>query len=287
MALRSLRSGATAMTEASFLQFITDLLSVSGIFDVLGGQFKVTNGTGLSVNIAVGRAYLLASSGNGYPVINDATISNQSINSNGSGNPRITSVVLYQDLAASPNSDASNVAKIMMVDGTPAGSPTAPSLSSIQSAVGAGNPFTILDDVRVNSGATAPTSHDYSRVQQVGFRSEIFNQEQWVTPTVNVGGTTTLDLSKGKKFQINMGAGNTTLALLNVPLNCKTIQVRITQDGSGGRTVVWFTSGSWANGVTPTLTTTGGKSDDFGIQFLSVTNDSTNTWEGTIINQNV
>src|SRR5258708_23412622 len=109
MALRSIKSGATAITEAGVLQFITDLLKGSVVFDVTAGQFKVTPGSGLSVNIATGRAYLLApSGGNGYPVINDATISNQAITANGSGNPRITAVVVYKNLATSANSDDTN-----------------------------------------------------------------------------------------------------------------------------------------------------------------------------------
>lgn len=287
MALRSIKSGSTALTEASVLQFITDLLALSGIFDVKAGQFLVTNGTGLAVNIAVGRAYLLASGGNGYPIINDAIISNLAINTNSSGNPRITSIVLYQNLATSPNADDTNTVSVITVDGTAAPSPSVPSLATIQSAVGASNPFTILDDVTINSGATTPTSHDYTRVQQVGFRTDIFNQDQWVTPVVNVGGTTTLDLSKGKKFQINMGAGNTTFTLLNVPLNCKSILVRITQDGVGSRTVTWFSGLAWSYGNTITLTTTANKSDEVVINFLTVTSDSINTSEASITQQDI
>ncbi len=275
------------MTEASLLQFVTDLLKVSGVFDITGTQFKVTAGSGLAVNIATGRAYLLAASGgNGYPIINDVAISNLAITSNGSGNPRISSIVLYQDLSGSPNSDDTNTVHVISVDGTPAASPSAPSSSTIQSAVGAGNPYIVLANVTVNSGATTPTAIADARTQ-VAFRSDVLNQDAWVTPTVNVGGTTTLDLSLGKKFQINMGAGNTTFALLNVPLNCKSILVRITQDGAGGRTVTWFSGILWPNGVVPTLSASASKSDSFGINFLSVTNDTTNTSEGTVINQNV
>ena len=287
MSLLTIRTGGTSMGEGQLLQFLTDLLNVSGIFDVKAGHFAVTNGSGLSVNIAAGRAYLKASGGNGYPVQNTASITNQSISANASGNPRITSVVLYVDLGASADSTASNVAKIMMVDGTPASSPAAPSLSAIQSAVGSGNPFCILDDVRVNSGASAPTSHDFSRAQQVGFRSEIFNQEQWVTYNPGAGTTLTLDLSLGKKFQVNLPNGAVTLALVNVPLNCKTIEIRFTQPSSGVGTITWFGGVVWANAIVPTLTATVNKSDNFAIQFLSVTNDSTNSSEGSIINQNV
>ncbi len=287
MALRSIKTAATAITEAGVLQFITDLLKASGVFDVLAGQFLVTAGSGLSVNIATGRAYLLAASGgNGYPVINDAAITNKALTSNSTGNPRIASIVLYKDLTISANSDDTNTTFVLEVLGTAAASPVPPSGSTIQSAVGAGNPYTILSNVLVNSGATTPTSITDVR-QQVAFRNDIFNQEKWQVYNPTAGGTATLDLAQGKKFQINMPAGNVTLALLNVPLTGKTIQIRITQDGVGGRTITWFAGISWPNGVVPTLTTGASKTDDFAITFLTVTNDSTNTSEGTTINQNV
>jgi len=287
MALRGLRSGGTAHTEASVLAFITDLLKASGVFDKLAGQFNVTAGSGLSVNIAAGRAYLLASGGNGYPAINDATISNQAISSNSSGNPRITAVVLYKDLGASPNSDDSNTTKLMMVDGTPAASPSAPSDATIQAAVGSGNPFIRLANVTVNSGATSPTAIDTTVCPQVAFRSDIINQDAWVSYSPAAGTTLTLDLSKGKKFQINLPNGNVTLALLNVPKNCKSIILRFTQPSSGTGTVTWWSGITWPNNISIVLTNTVNKSDEVAINFLSVTNDSTNTSEAIITGQNM
>lgn len=285
MALRTIRSGASAIPEADVLQFITDLLAKSGVFDNTGTQFQVTgSGTGLSVNVAAGRAYLLASGGNGYPVINDASVS-VSINSNASGNPRITSIVLYADLSASPNADASNVAKIIAVDGTPAPSPSAPSASTIQTAVGSSNPYIVLDNVTVNSGASVINTSNCLDVRpQVRFRSDILNADQWVTYTST--GAVTLDLSLGKKFIINLQA-NTTISLLNVPLNCKSIVVRLVQDATGGRTVSWWTGLSFSNNVAPALTPTPNKADEIGVNFLTVTNDTTNTSEGFIIGQNI
>lgn len=288
MALRSIKTAATAITEAGVLQFITDLLKFSGVFDVLAGHFAVTAGSGLSVNIATGRAYLLAASGgNGYPVINDAAITNKALTANATGNPRIASIVLYKDLTISANADDTNTCFILEVLGTAASSPVPPSGSTIQSAVGAGNPYTILNNVRVNSGATTPTSLTDVR-QQVGFRSDIINQDAWVPVAGVAAGTTTLDLSLGKKFNITMGAGNTTIAFINVPLNCKSIVIRIIQDSGGSRTVTWWSGLSWSNGGTaPLLTTTANKADEIGINFLTVTNDSTHTSEGFIVGQNI
>jgi hypothetical protein len=285
MAFKTIRSGASQMTESQFLQFLTDLLAKSGVFDITGTQLKVTaSGTDMNAQIAAGRAYFLATGGNGYPTINDATIT-QAVNSNAAGNPRITSIVAYIDLSATPNSDASNVAKIAAVDGTPAASPSAPSGSTIQAAIGASNPYIVLANITVASGATSISNGVITDVRtQVAFRSDIINQDAWVPVTASA--TTTLDLSKGKKFAITLGQ-NTTLALQNVPLNCKTIAVRLAQDGTGSRTVTWWSGLSWAGGTAPTLTTTASKSDEFVINFLSVTNDSTNTSEGFVVGQNI
>ncbi len=286
MSLRSIKSGATGITEAGVLQFITDLLAQSGVFDILAGQFKVTAGTGLAVNVAAGRAYLLNPGGNGYPIINDSQITNLAINANSSGNPRITSIVLYKNIGASPNVDDTNTNFVVSIDGTPAASPNPPTSGQITAITGA-NPYIILANVTVNSGASSPSSIDNTPMPQVKFRTDIFNADAWVPVAAAVGGTTYLDLSLGKKFQVNMGAGNTTFALKNVPLNCKSIDVRITQDSGGNRTITWWANLSWPNASAPTLTVTANKSDEFGINFLSVTNDTTNTSEGFVMGQNI
>lgn len=74
-------------------------------------------------------------------------------------NPRIDTVVEYVDLSVTASSgtanNPNNMLKVAVVAGTPAGSPTAPSNSAIQTAIGASNPFIILADVRVNTSVTS------------------------------------------------------------------------------------------------------------------------------------
>ena len=55
-------------------------------------------------------------------------------------------------------------------------------------------------------------------------------------------------------------AGNSNITLSN-PSNGKVYRVRLTQDGTGSRTVVWVTSINWKGGSAPSLTTTPNKSD--------------------------
>ncbi|MBV6514263.1 MAG: hypothetical protein FMNOHCHN_03853 [Ignavibacteriaceae bacterium] len=77
------------------------------------------------------------------------------ITANSSGNSRIDAVVLYIDRAASPNAACSNVAKLIVIAGTPAASPVAPTNAEIAASIGASNPYLRLADVTVASGATS------------------------------------------------------------------------------------------------------------------------------------
>ena len=285
MSIRSIMSGASGITEAGVLQFITDLLKISGVLDITGTQLLVTAGSGLHVNVAVGRAYLLASGGNGYPIINDSTY-NLTINSNASGNPRITSVVLYKNISGTPNTDDTNTNFIIGVDGATASSPSAPSSSTIQAAVGAGNPWVLLANVRVNSGASSLSGYVTDMRSQTKWRNDLLNDDQWV-PVNATGGTTTLDLSLGRNFQVNLQTSATTLALLNVPMNCKRIVIRLTQANGGNSTVTWWSGLSFPDTITPTLTPTNAKSDEIVINFLTVVSDSVNTSEGFVVGQNI
>lgn len=82
--------------------------------------------------------------------------------------------------------------------------------------------------------------------------------------TATDGATVTFDLRKSPKQKVTLG-GNRTLALqagsyyVGQPFTLKLIQ-----DGTGSRTVTWFSTINWAGGSAPTLTTTANKADWFG-----------------------
>lgn len=76
------------------------------------------------------------------------------------------------------------------------------------------------------------------------------------------GATATIDLSLSSRNKITMPAGNITIALSNETVG-QIFEIEITQDGTGSRTVTWFSTIKWAGGSAPTLTTTGGKRDTF------------------------
>jgi len=101
------------------------------------------------------------------------------------------------------------------------------------------------------------------------------------TYTPSAAGTATLDLSLGDQHYITMPAGNITIALSN-DTNNQIFLVSILQDGTGSRTVTWFTTIRWAGGSPPTLTTTASKRDVFG--FIRT---GSGTYDGFVIGQNI
>ena len=89
-----------------------------------------------------------------------------------------------------------------------------------------------------------------------------------------------IDLNAANVHKITLGASN-TLAVSN-ETDGQTFILRLLQDGTGSRTVTWFSTIKWAGGTVPTLTTTASKADVFGFVCTG-----TDTYDGFIIGQNV
>jgi hypothetical protein len=71
--------------------------------------------------------------------------------------------------------------------------------------------------------------------------------------------TTTIDLSAGNVFTVNMGLNVTTLTLTNPGVG--TYLIKFVQDATGTRDVSFPTTWKWAGGVIPSLTNTANKLD--------------------------
>jgi hypothetical protein len=98
--------------------------------------------------------------------------------------------------------------------------------------------------------------------------------------TATDGATVTFNLSNGPIHTVTLG-GNRTLALSNSAAG-KVFVLRLVQDGTGSRTVTWFSTIKWTGGSAPTLTTTASKIDVFG--FIC---SATNVYDGYIVGQNL
>ena len=102
--------------DAVQLSSIFDGIINDGIIQNYGGAFQVTNGTDMRVSVATGRAWF-----NHTWTLNDASLS-LTVPAAGS-QPRIDSVILEVDLGNRVNS-------IKILRGTPAASPSAPTLTN-------------------------------------------------------------------------------------------------------------------------------------------------------------
>lgn len=145
--------------------------SVQGFMDIFSGLYgagvanisdtnawKVSQrgaGANMSVDIAAGRG-LLADTLIHYPAWSDATV-NKTITAANPSNPRRDIVVAYFDETVPSTATTNNqgALKFMVVAGTAAASPSDPTDPTIQSAVGAGNPWIKLARVSVAAAASS------------------------------------------------------------------------------------------------------------------------------------
>lgn len=238
MSLFTIRQGVNNHPEDTFLQQLTDLIRTGGVIGLADGDYEVEepDGGGLNVDVNPGRGYVKGS-GNAYPIRN-TSVETVSIDSNSSGNPRITSIVAVVDLSASPVSDGGgdDVHELVAVNGTPASSPQAPDAGAIQTAVGGASPWIRLADVEVAHGASGISNANITdRRRRAFFKNP--------TPLVVVSYTAsyTHDFNDTNQFVMTL-TGNVTV---NQPDNMEVgdmLLMRFIQDGSGGRTIT-FASG--------------------------------------------
>jgi hypothetical protein len=92
---------------------------------------------------------------------------------------------------------------------------------------------------------------------------------QWVSPTtVDADGpTVTLDLGVSNWHAVVLG-GNRTLAVSR-PAVDQQFSVILQQDGTGGRTVTWWSGILWPGGTAPPLSGAAGKRDVFTFRCVS------------------
>lgn len=134
-------------------------------------------------------------------------------------------------------------------------------------------------DTLTNKTLTTPVINQINTSSSISVQINAgsYNNIQTYTPA----GTATLDLSKGNIHHITMPAGNITIALSNGTAG-QCFIVRILQDGTGSRTVTWFTTIRWAGGSAPTLTTAASKADTVGFEITG-----SSTYDGFVVGQNI
>ena len=131
-------------------------------------DFVCTAGTGMTVQLTAGQG--LISTGTGYArrIGSDST-NTITVSAASTANPRIDAIVAYIDNSVTPTTsvvdNTNDILKFKAVAGSPAASPVAPSAATIQSSVGAGNPYMVLWTVRVPANATSLATATFTDVR--------------------------------------------------------------------------------------------------------------------------
>ena len=97
------------------------------------------------------------------------------------------------------------------------------------------------------------------------------------------GGTATFNFENGNHQQITL-TENTTIAFSNPPATGTAggMLLYIKQHASSAKTLSWPASVKWAGSVTPTMTTTLGRTDEY----MVITRDGGSTYSGSVRGQN-
>ena len=131
-------------------------------------DYVCTAGTGMTVQLTAGQG--LISTGTGYARrIGSDSANTITVSAASTANPRIDAIVAYIDNSVTPTTsvvdNTNDILKFKAVAGSPAASPVAPSAATIQSSVGAGNPYMVLWTVRVPANATSLATATFTDVR--------------------------------------------------------------------------------------------------------------------------
>ena len=147
------------INEEGYSRHLYELLT-SGVGTRTSTAWKVIQrgaGANMSVDVQQGDGLISISSEYVYPAWVASSDKNVSVDAADGSNPRIDRVVAYISLSDISTAVTNNTGalKFKVVAGTPAGSPTAPNDATVQSSIGASNPWIEIARVAVAAGATS------------------------------------------------------------------------------------------------------------------------------------
>lgn len=115
-----------------------------------------------------------------------------------------------------------------------------------------------LTESSTNASGDFLAKHDGSGMKKIG-RNDLLNPG---TGSLTDGATVTINLASPERFFTVTLAGNRQLAIVNATPGDE-FWLQLVQDGTGSRTVTWWSTINWAGGSAPTLTPTADKADCF------------------------
>lgn len=166
MTKRVFNMGGGAHSDAAYTAFEN---AAYGSCVANATSLAVSAGGGMSVRIAAGDG-IISTPSSGKRIQSDA-IETVTISAANATYPRIDSVVVYIDSAVQPTTavidNVNGILKFAAVTGTPAANPAAPTESMVQAAIGAGNRYMVLADVKVPNGATSMNTATFTDRRKV------------------------------------------------------------------------------------------------------------------------
>lgn len=189
MTKRVFNMGGGAHSDAAYTAFEN---AAYGSCVANATSLAVSAGSGMSVRIAAGDG-IISTPSSGKRIQSDA-IETVTISAANATYPRIDSVVVYIDSAVQPTTavidNVNGILKFAAVAGTPAASPTAPAESMIQAAIGAGNRYMVLADVKVPNGATSMNTATFTDRRKVATMIDSNNLAKKAVKAENIDFTT-------------------------------------------------------------------------------------------------
>ena len=189
MTKRVFNMGGGAHSDAAYTAFEN---AAYGSCVANATSLAVSAGGGMSVRIAAGDGIISTPSA-GKRIQSDA-IETVTISAANATYSRIDSVVAYIDSAVQPTTavidNVNGILKFAAVAGTPAASPTAPAESMIQAAIGAGNRYMVLADVKVPNGATSMNTATFTDRRKVATMIDSSNLAKKAVKAENIDFTT-------------------------------------------------------------------------------------------------
>lgn len=192
MTKRVFNMGGGAHSDAAYTAFEN---AAYGSCVANATSLAVSAGSGMSVRIAAGDG-IISTPSSGKRIQSDA-IETVTISAANATYPRIDSVVVYIDSAVQPTTavidNVNGILKFAAVAGTPAANPAAPAESMIQAAIGAGNRYMVLADVKVSNGATSMNTATFTDRRKVATMIDSNNLAKKAVKAENIDFTTLPD----------------------------------------------------------------------------------------------
>ena len=185
-------------------------------------DFVASAGTGMNISLSAGNGMIDTGLGFSRRIASDA-VNTISVDAASSANPRKDALVAYIDNGVTPTTsvldNTNDILKFACVAGSPAATPAAPSDATIQTAIGAGNPYVVLWYVTVPKSATSLSTATFTDNRNISSKIDGSNIKDGTVTSSKIDWTTFqtnwIELSQTYGVKYKRVGKTVTLAMLN------------------------------------------------------------------------